>query len=619
MARLYNCGFEMQSTTANMEFNATSTAGGSAVAISTSIKRSGNAAIRFSNSGANGGAYARQDLLADGNGPYYFRAYVYVADRPSARTSLLTVKNIADTSRMYVDLNTDGTLTLADTSGDIGTSSALALSTWYRVELKFFNNTVSGKAEMDVMIDGTSFASTTTSTSTGTVGRLRFGPSDSVSSYDIYMDDIAINDNTGSAQTSWCGEGKLVLALPTGAGDNAATTGVYSYINEIPPSDTATSGSTMVELDANPTIGDYNMTDSSTLGICTTDTISMIQVMSRMREETSGATNYTLRIKSASGGTTTSSSSLDVGDTTPRTNPSGTTVFGNVLISYTDPTTAAAWTPTGTNSIDNMQVGVGTTDGNPDTWCLWLGAYIEYVPVGIAIDTYVNSGVKASVSNYTFDIGIANQSNKAVAILASCRDNDNPTNRPITGITVGGVAATYVGGISSTDGDGDDIRAEGWLILAPSNGVNTVSVTHTGTVDHAGAVAVALYNAYQSTTAEATGTDEDTQSSATTNPDTTVTTTKVNCLVFDAIYHQDGANLTVGSGQNAIVQLGTNGGGDRAVFSSKLATASGATHMQWTAGTMDAFCQFAMAIASYSATGTSVMDIIGSGMIPFAR
>lgn len=193
------------------------------------------------------------------------------------------------------------------------------------------------------------------------------------------FDDIAINNTSGSVNNSYPGEGNIVVALPTGAGDNAATTGIFSYINEVPPSDTATSGSTMIELDANPTIGDYNMTDSATLGIDSYDTINAIAPIARIREETAGTSNYTLRIKSAAAGTTTSSSSLDAGNATPRTNPSGTTAFANVFISETDPTTGVAWTPTGTNSIDNMQVGVGTTDGTPDTWCLTLAAMIEYV------------------------------------------------------------------------------------------------------------------------------------------------------------------------------------------------------------------------------------------------
>lgn len=179
--------------------------------------------------------------------------------------------------------------------------------------------------------------------------------------------------------TSYPGSGKVVVAVPSAAGDSAATTGVYSYINEIPPSDTATSGSTMIELDVNPTIAEYQVTDSGTLGIPENALINCVSVLARLREETAGTTNYYLRLKSVSGGFTHVSPLFDCGDaTTVRTNPNGTTAFGNPFTITQDPSTGVPFTPTGTYSIDNMQVGVGTTDGSPDTWVLGLYAMIEY-------------------------------------------------------------------------------------------------------------------------------------------------------------------------------------------------------------------------------------------------
>ena len=216
----------------------------------------------------------------------------------------------------------------------------------------------------------------------------------------------------------------------------------------------------------------------------------------------------------------------------------------------------------------------------------------------IGIDTKANSGVIASDDSYSFNITIASNSKRYLIVTVSCRDNDNPTNRPVTGITADGVAMTLLNSRSMTDGDGDDTRSEIWGLPNPNTGTIAIAVTHTGVVDHAGATALSLYNAKLHNTPNATGFDEDTQSTATTDPLTNLTTTVPNCLIIDAAYHQDGNNLTAGSGQTVIEQLGTNGGGDRAISSYKYANIIGTNTMGWTASAKDAFVQVAVAIES---------------------
>lgn len=381
MARVFTSGAELQSTADGFEFDY-AVGGGSRLTIDTSIKRTGNASYKMASAAATATYFARYALAADG--VLFMRFYIYIQTLPSTNSeSLVEFYDATETtSRLSIAITTTGALQLHKgniASTQIGSDSApLSTNTWYRIELKAQDG---GSPEAEARIDGVVFASGSDGAYNFASGMFYLGPTNGDTAFVVNYDDVALNDNSGTAQTSYPGEGRIVLALPTGAGDSAATTGIFSYINEIPPSNTATSGSTMIELDANPTNGEYAMTDSSTLGIAASDTITLVAVYARIREETAGTSNYMLRLKSASGGTTSVSSSVDAGDTTPRTNPSTTTSFGNSLISYTDPTTGAAWTPTGTNSIDNMQAGVGTTDGAPDTWCLWLGAYIEYVVV----------------------------------------------------------------------------------------------------------------------------------------------------------------------------------------------------------------------------------------------
>ena len=370
MTRLFGLGFEWQSNTSGVEaqtFTGTTS-------ISTAIKNGGAASMRSNPTAATG--YVQHQFRADAVADAYVKCYLYIATLPGATVTIMAYGDSSDFYGSKVRLRSDGKLesNQSDLSSPVTGTTTLSTATWYLVEM-FYNETTN---QVTVKLNGVEEIAASTVNDIGGGGRIRIGCSDSATA-DLYFDDIVVDN------AAYPGPSKIVIAVPTGAGDSAATTGTASMIAEIPPSNTLTSGATMIELDANPTIGSYAMTDSGTMGIGSADAIKMVYILARMREDTVGTTNYTLRLKSASGGTTSVSASVDAGDaTTVRTNPSSTTAFGNSLISVTDPTTGVAWTPTGTNSIDNMQAGVGTTDGSPDTWCATLCAMVEYIPKATA-------------------------------------------------------------------------------------------------------------------------------------------------------------------------------------------------------------------------------------------
>ncbi len=376
MARLWTCGFELQSVTAGMEWTTTT----ASPTISTAVKRSGAASLVTT--GVASAVWIDRTYTTTGSATNrYFRAYLYITSAPlTDAIAIMLFRDGTNGNLGNIRLNSDRTLELWDEQAAAqqgSDSAALSLATWYRIELEYVRST----GAITAYIDGNSFATGTTITDAD-ANVFRFGLIDSATAV-LQWDDIAVNNSAaGGTQTGLPGEGRDVLALPTGAGDNAATTGDASMIAEIPPTDTATSGSTMVELDSNGVIGEYAMTDSSTLGIDSYDTITLVEVIARIREEAAGTSLYNLRLKSAASGTTSVTGDVDAGNATARTNPTGTTAFTNRLVSYVDPTTTVAWTPTGTNSIDNMQAGLANADAadsTPDLWCLWLGAYIEYV------------------------------------------------------------------------------------------------------------------------------------------------------------------------------------------------------------------------------------------------
>lgn len=391
MSRLYQTGFEWQSVTAGVEFD---TVTGSPT-ISTSVLRSGAASLRTNVSAT--AAWVGHTYTGAGSATNrFFRVYLRIATAPGAdAVAIYLFRDGTNGNLGNIRLNSNRTLELWDEQAAAqqgSDSSALSLNTWYRVEMSY--NRTSGAIE--AFIDGVSFASGTTITGAD-ANVMRWGVIDSATC-DLYWDDVAINNSAGSVNNGLPGAGSIVASLPTAAGDNAATTGIFSYINEVPPSDTATSGSTMIELDSNAVVADYNVTDSATLGIDSYDTITAISILARVREEAAGTSSYQLRVKSASGGTVTSTAAADAGNATARTNPNGTTAFGRPLISETDPTTGVAWTPTGTNSIDNMQIGVTNVDADstPDLWVLTMAAMIEYAegvsPGGTTYPGYYGPG-----------------------------------------------------------------------------------------------------------------------------------------------------------------------------------------------------------------------------------
>lgn len=396
MAHVALNGFE--SGVVAQEVTSVTTGGtGGAVAIESSIVRSGAYSLRV-HSAPNDSNFVEIQYSAT-NVVSFVSVRIRVKSRPTdGPGGIIQMVNAAGTVCGVIAINNDGSLALYD--GDIsGTkrgsnSSVLTLDTWYIVQLKVEHN---GSPELEARLavdDGTTtpsvFASGTMTTATNAAW-IDLGMVDFVTGFEAYFDDLVINNNSGSDQNSYPGLGKLVMARPTAAGDNAATAGLFSSVNESPVTDTVTSSANRIELDNNGSVADYNMTDSSTLGINSSDTIISVSTMIRIREEAAATTGYRPRLKSAASGTVATLTTQDVGNATLRTNPLGTAALRNALYSYTDPTTGVAWTPTGTNSIDNMQMGVDSTTAN-DIWVAWMGAYIYYLPASNVTTTKTIDG-----------------------------------------------------------------------------------------------------------------------------------------------------------------------------------------------------------------------------------
>ena len=311
----------------------------------------------------------------------YVRFYLRIATLPGSLNSIAFISG--DDTLAEIQLNASGTLELWDNFNGVqigSDSSALSVNTWYRIEVKVDVTTLSATA-LEAKIDGTAFASGTANY-TGLSGAygLRLGGI-SNGTYDIYFDDIAVNDNSGSFQNSYPGAGEIIHLLPNAIGDNSAWTPTsgdnYTNVDEVTPDDATTIVSAT---GVGGEIDDYNLA-ATPAAMDSDDVINYVGV--GVRFSVSGASSgVELRLKASSGGTTddTTIISSDTA-TTYFTNddlaPKNYLAFGNDS-NYEQPGGASAWTKA---TLDTAQIGITNLSGGGATVnvsTIWL--LVDHTP-----------------------------------------------------------------------------------------------------------------------------------------------------------------------------------------------------------------------------------------------
>lgn len=398
-ARLWSTGCEFQSDEGGnksarqqLEFTEqVSTTSPADITIYTTTKHSGDSSCRF-RATSDGRAFARnQFLAAQTSASTTHRFYFYLITAPTEDTPIYHVWDRGvDSWEGGIILETDRQLHWRDddfTLDGQGTT-VLSLNTWYRIELDYNDVTgatvyVDGVSELNAgahdgdAVDSMGITLCSEDTVTCGVGNLGQG--------EYLFDDIAVNDTSGGSQTGLPGEGNIVYMQPNAAGDsNGCSAGDSTSIDELTPDDATTI--CVLDADTGGDVIDANVESSSNAGIDSQDTITLVLVGIRAAGATAVSNTYNTRIKSASGGTTSNGTSMARTTTTYTTNGhTGAGVTGAYsLASYTDPTTGIAWTPTGTNSLDNMQIGANASDGNPDVNVSTVWALVEYKDVAAA-------------------------------------------------------------------------------------------------------------------------------------------------------------------------------------------------------------------------------------------
>ena len=381
-ARLYTTGFEWQSVTAGHEILAANTS----PTIDTTTKHSGAVSVEMSGT-ISAGTVEDVNYTYTSETQAYARWYIYVTQQTNDPAVAIFMDSYsAGTNVVSIQLTgcngttCDGITYYNNFGGTLTGGWTITEDAWHYVEMYYDSTPANGSEILTVRVDGsvvdTSSALTfTLKTIDNTEYGIYNGTAGNITDTTVNFDDVAINDTGGTAQISYPGVGNIVALVPNAAGGSACSnSAAFGAVNEVPPSDTATDNTNRCDLDTTTSLAMYNVTDTATAGIDSYDDITLITVMARIREEAAGTSNWFPRIDS-SGTATTSGSSVDAGDATARTNPNSTTAFTNMLISYTDPNTSAAWEP---SAIDEMELGAGTTDGTPDVWMLTLAGMIEY-------------------------------------------------------------------------------------------------------------------------------------------------------------------------------------------------------------------------------------------------
>ena len=388
MARLTSIGFELNSLTAGVEIDSTSSPLPSIV---TSPVRSGTYALKC-DSTTGSDKWIQYKFSNSGVIIGYIRVYIYINTAPSSGDVFLAM-NTANSSQVFnIVLNTDRTIQLQGTGTK---SSILSLNTWYRLEIEV-DFTTQSAVVLTGKLDGIQFESLNTDlTSFPTLNNfaefILFSGGDYGGLY--YFDDIAINTNTGSFQNSWPGSGSIVHLRPNAIGDNSQWTpdsgDNYTNVDEVTPDDY-----TSLVVTGGSSIDDYNI-DNTPVAIVSGDIINLIHVGVRYY---SGSETGSIRVraKKETSGTVSEGSTIDTSGSTVFNTNANAAPKNYPLTLYQDPD-SSDWTKT---ILDTSQIGIRTvvvpTDENAGVSTLWM--LVDYTPAAITTSTTTTISTSTTTS-----------------------------------------------------------------------------------------------------------------------------------------------------------------------------------------------------------------------------
>jgi hypothetical protein len=320
---------------------------------------------------------------------YFIRMYLRITGNPSGQLEILA-QRLANISCGLITLETSGVLRLRDANGtQVGSdSAALSANTWYCLEMEIMVPTASN-GTLRARLDGTEFAGSTSVDVNNSIAanvNTRFIPN-AGGGITCYVDDIAINDNTGTSQNTYPGPGKIVLLKPIS--DNALgsgwmgpqttgsdTTNLFDNVDNVPPlgvahADTDANANKYVFNATSTAVAnfDMNLQTYTTGGLAASDRVTVAQAI--VNTGSSSATD-------TAGGLMAVSNPADSGETSLAAFDNG--IAGTFPTNWLTTRGALVYDPTvalGTSPV--VRIGKRTATTRVAMVDL-LGLYVEYAP-----------------------------------------------------------------------------------------------------------------------------------------------------------------------------------------------------------------------------------------------
>jgi hypothetical protein len=371
MARIWASGFELGN---NKEFANTLTN----ALYSTTTVRSGNYSGEVS-ALVSGNRWGWNNSWSGGGNSNAFQSiYMYVEVLPSAENTFIAFVRTS-TIQSWITLGSDGLLRLYDEDGVIGDpSAAVPIGSWFKIDLRQDTTPAAGSHVIEARLNNTVFAtSSTRSIALGSsvlwCGGNLLQEAQTVGEW--YFDDWKVNDDQGSFETSYPGEGKIIHLMPNAAGDNADwarggddSGANFSQVDEVPPNDVTdyVSSNTLDNID------DHNI---DTVNLAPLDTINLVAVCFRARAGASSNATFVLRFKATNSGESATSTPNSA---TWRTNRISATPVIFQYVIYEVPSTTDPLTVT---DLETAQIGyrLSTSDANAvEMSTVWLT--VDYTP-----------------------------------------------------------------------------------------------------------------------------------------------------------------------------------------------------------------------------------------------
>lgn len=318
--------------------------------IQSTIKRTGNYAMRINPSGA-GTGYSSHGMWSTTTGArtafnlatVYITFYFYVGTLPAlASEEFFRVIETGGTNiKMTLRVKSDGKIQAYAYDGitQLGSDSAssISTSTWYKISVKCGTGS---SASYEVKVNDSTWLSGTGNLSTTNAGYIAFGKQTNRNSQtvDFYYDDLCIDNSEYPNYTG------INLMRPDSDGTYTAWTASsgqkWDCVDDIPYNNTQYVESTLVSGDSYTA----NMISTSSAGIPSNAQImGVLQLMGVKRSSTSnGAVRTRLRSGTTNSGTTSNYATT------------GTEYCIGIMF-LTDPNTGSAWT---LSALDNVEAGI---------------------------------------------------------------------------------------------------------------------------------------------------------------------------------------------------------------------------------------------------------------------